>query len=411
MRKGKRFEQAQRSATFVCGQNGLGGRSCAQKDVSGTESGDGPLGRIVTDIASTIVPSVSFVPGGARPPRRSSTTVRLARRLGLTLVMVDDLTWTRRRHGKAFRYFKSDGAPLRSKAEIARLASLAVPPAYEDVRYAADPKAHLQAIGRDAAGRLQYRYHADWEKLREMRKARRLSRMVDTLPKVRRKVAQILAGREPTRDFALAAVIELIARTAIRPGSESYTKLHGTRGATTLLKSHVVIEGDCFVLSFRGKGGKHVRKECGAERLVHAISVLKALPGRRLFQYRDDAGEIRHVTAPQVNVFLRELAGTSISLKDFRTLLASAAVMDSLARVQPATSATARRKQVLTAIRETAEQLVNTPAICRRSYVHETVVTAFEQGVLEKFAQTLKSCRSPGAREKALAQVVAAASV
>ena len=324
---------------------------------------------------------------------------------------VEELTWTRRRHGKSFRYFRSDGAPLRSKSEIARLAALAMPPAYEDVRYAADSNAHLQAIGRDAAGRLQYRYHADWEKIRELRKARRLARMVEALPKVRRKVAQLLAGDEPIRDFALAAVIELIARTAIRPGSESYVRMHRTRGATTLLKSNVTVEDDCFVLSFRAKGGKQVRKECGAERLVHAISVMKTLPGRRLFQYRDDDGAIRHVTAPQVNAFLRELAGTTISLKDFRTLLASAAVMDSLARVQPAESVPARRKQVLNAIRETAEELANTPAICRRSYVHDTIVTAFENGILEKFSQTLKSCRSPGSREKALAQVISAAAI
>lgn len=366
----------------------------------------------MTDIASIIPSAPSIVPDDPRAPiRRSKTTLRLVRRLGLTLVTAEDLSWSRRRHGKTFRYFRADGKPLRDKAEIARLASLAVPPAYEDVRYAADPKAHLQATGRDAAGRLQYRYHPDWEKVRELRKARRLSRMVDALPKVRRKVAQILSGSEPTRDFALAAVIELIARTAIRAGSESYARLHGTRGATTLLKSNVTVEDDCFTLAFKGKGGKHVRKECGAERLVHAIGIMKTLPGRRLFQYRDDAGEIRHVSASQVNVFLRELAGTSISLKDFRTLLASAAVMDSLARVQPAKSPTARRKQILTAIRETAEQLVNTPAICRRSYVHETVVTAFEKGILEKFSQTLKSCRSPGSREKVLAQIVSAATV
>ena len=365
----------------------------------------------MTDAVTITVSSLSIAPGAARPVRRSSTTLRLARQLGLALVTVGDLAWTRRRHGKSFRYFRSDGRPLRSRTEIARLASLAVPPAYEDVRYAADANAHLQAVGRDAAGRLQYRYHADWEKLREMRKARRLARLVDALPKVRRKVAQLLTGCEPTREFALAAVIELIARTAIRPGNESYTRLNGTRGATTLLKSNVTVEDDCIILSFRAKGGKQVRKECGAERLVHAVSVMKALPGRRLFQYRDGDGTIRHVTAPQVNAFLRELAGTSISLKDFRTLLASAAVMDSLARVQPADSVTARRKQVLTAIRETAEELANTPAICRRSYVHDTIVTAFEKGILEKFSRTLKSCRSPGAREKVLAQVVSTASV
>ena len=363
----------------------------------------------MSDSHTKILVSPSIVPAAPATIRWSKSTVSLARRLKLTLVRVDDLVWSRRRRGAAFHYINERGRPLRRKDIVARLASLAVPPAYDEVRYAPDPSAHLQAVGRDAAGRLQYRYHPDWEKLRELRKARRLARMVDALPKVRRKVAKILAGDSPTRDFALAAVIELVARTAIRPGNESYTRVHGTRGATTLLKSNVSIEDRCIVLSFRAKGGKQVQKECDAERLVHAVDVLKSLPGRRLFQYRDEAGEIRSVSSAQVNAFLRAIAGTSISLKDFRTLLASAAVMESLARIQPAESERKRRKQVLDAIRETAEELANTPAICRKSYVHETVVTAFENGILEKFSRTLKSCRSEGGREKVLAQVIAAA--
>jgi len=317
----------------------------------------------------------------------------------------------RLRHGKSFRYVAASGAPLRSVPAIRRLKSLAVPPAYEQVRYAADPKAHLQAVGRDAAARLQYRYHPDWEKVREIRKARRLSRLVEALPRIRRKVGQILAGREPTREFAIAAVVELIARTAIRPGNDAYTRRHGSRGATTLLKSNAAVEGDYVVLSFRAKGGRQVRKECDAHRLVHAIKVLKTLSGNRLFQYRDDAGDVRRVSALQVNQFLREVSGTKISLKDFRTLLASAAVLESLARVRPAASARKRRRQILEAIRETAEELANTPAICRRSYVHETVVAAFERGMLEKFSQTLKGCRSLAAREKVLSQVIATAIV
>jgi len=362
----------------------------------------------VANSAQTTITTPAITPA-ASGPRWSKTTVQLARRLKLNLVRADELVWCRTRHGQRFRYLDETGALLRERSVVARLAALAVPPAYEDVRYAPDPAAHLQAVGRDAAGRLQYRYHPDWDRVRELRKARRLARIVDALPRVRRRVARILSGDEPSRDFALAAVVELIARTAIRPGHESYTRIHGTRGATTLLKSHVSVEDDGIVLSFRAKGGKKVRKECDAERLVHAIGVLKSLPGRRLFQYRDEGGDIRAVSSAQVNAFLREIADRAVSLKDFRTLLASAAVMDSLARVQPAGSERKRRKQVLDAVRETAEELANTPAICRKSYVHDTVVTAFENGMLEKFAVTLKSCRSAAGKEKILAQVIAAA--
>jgi len=315
------------------------------------------------------------------------------------------------RRGKGYSYVTGKGRPIRDRATLTRLNSLAVPPAYEDVRYASKRSAHLQAIGRDAAGRWQYRYHPDWERIREIRKARRVAKLVDALPKIRRSVSQHLSGERATREFALAAVIELIARTAIRPGHESYARLNGTRGATTLLKSNVTIEDDCVVLGFRAKGGKRLKKECNARALVHAIKILRGIPGKRLFQYVGDSDEVRRVSASQVNAFLRQIADTRISLKDFRTLMASAAVLESLARIAPAESKRQRRRQVLEAVRGAADELANTPAICRRSYVHETVVTAFEDGLLERFSSTLKGCRSLAKREQVLAQVVAAAAV
>ncbi len=340
---------------------------------------------------------------------RGSKVATISRSLGLKLGNQEDLTISRLKRGKGWTFRRSDGKPIRDKAEINRLNAMAMPPAYEDVRYASDPASHLQAVGRDAAGRLQYRYHADWTKVREHRKAQRLERLVGALPRIRRAVTTNLSGDEPTREFALAAVIEMIARTAIRPGSESYARLNGTRGATTLLKSNVVIEDDCVILAFKAKGGKAVRKECGASRLVRAIEVLKKLPGKRLFQYVGDDGDTRNVSTSQVNAFLREIAGIRISLKDFRTLMASAVVVESLSRISPATSAAGRKRQVLEAVRAAADELANTPAICRKSYVHDTIVTAFEDGLLERFASTMKGCRSQSKREQLLAQVVAAA--
>jgi DNA topoisomerase-1 len=326
---------------------------------------------------------------------------------GLHLVKPDALAITRRRHGKGFAYYDAEGVRLRDPAAVARLASLAVPPAYINVRYAEDPAAHLQAIGQDAAGRLQYRYHSEWEKIRELRKARRLMRLVEVLPRIRRCVAQHLSAGMVTRECVLAAVIELVARSAIRPGSEDYARLHGTRGAATLLKSNVSTEGEKVTLSFRAKGGKAVRKEFAAASLVPLLERLRDLPGRRLFQYRDAAGAIHMATARAVNGFLREIAGgVMISLKDFRTLLASAAVLEALARQEPADSQRQRRRQVLAAVRKAAEDLANTPAICRRSYVHAAVVTAFEEGVLESFADTLKRSRSATRREQLLTRIM-----
>ena len=346
----------------------------------------------------------------AKTKSANGTSVEsLAQELGLKLGDQNELTIRRIKRGKNYSFVRANGTPIRHVGTIKRLNSMAVPPAYEEVRYSPDPASHLQAVGRDAAGRLQYRYHSDWEKVREQRKAHRLARLVAALPKIRRNVSAHLSGDQPTREFALAAVIELIARTAIRPGNESYARLNGTRGATTLLKANVVLEDDGVVLTFKAKGGKAVRKECDAAKLVRAIGILRELPGKRMFQFKDAAGNIRAVSTTQVNGFLREIAGIKISLKDFRTLMASAVVLESLSRISPAASAHGRKRQVLEAVRAAADELSNTPAICRKSYVHDTIVTAFEDGILERFAATMKGYRSQSKREQLLAQVVATA--
>src|SRR6195952_5306341 len=365
---------------------------------------------VSADPAVALAEALGQLPKAPATKTVNGTSVEsLAQELGLTLGDQNELTIRRIKRGKNYSFVRANGTPIRHVGTIKRLKSMAVPPAYEEVRYSPDPASHLQAVGRDAAGRLQYRYHSDWEKVREQRKAHRLARLVAALPKIRRNVSAHLSGDAPTREFALDAVIELLARTAIRPGSESYARLSGTRGASTLLKSNVTVEDDCIVLTFKAKGGKAVRKECDAAKLARAIGILRGLPGKRMFQYRDNSGNIRVVNATQVNEFLREIAGIKISLKDFRTLMASAVVLESLSRISPAASAGGRRKQVLEAVRAAADELSNTPGICRKSYVHDTIVTAFEDGILERFAATMKGYRSQSKREQLLAQVVATA--
>jgi DNA topoisomerase-1 len=348
-------------------------------------------------------------PVADKPVIAKTSVEELAQELGLKLGDQNELTIRRIKRGKSYSFVRANGTRIKHVGIIRRLNRMAMPPAYREVRYAADPNSHLQAVGIDAAGRLQYRYHADWEKVREQRKAHRLGKLVAALPKIRRNVSKHLAGEEPTREFALSAVIELIARTAIRPGNESYARLNGTRGATTLLKSNVTLEDDSLVLTFKAKGGKAVRKECNAAKLVRAIGILRTVPGKRMFQYRDAYGVVRGVSTTSVNAFLREIAGIKISLKDLRTLMASAVVVESLSRITPAASERGRKRQVLDAIRAAADQLSNTPAICRKSYVHDTIVTAFEDGILERFAATMKGQRSQSKREQLLAQVVMAA--
>jgi DNA topoisomerase-1 len=232
--------------------------------------------------------------------------------------------------------------------------------------------------------------------------------LVAALPRLRKRVSEVLAGSEATREFAFAALVELVSLSAIRPGNEEYARRHGSRGASTLLKSNVRVSGDQVTLMFRAKGGKDIRKEVTDERLARAIAVLRSLPGARLFQYRDEAGSVRKVNARHVNAYLREITGAAISLKDFRTLCASASVLEVLAKQVPEGSARTRHKQVLEAVRRAAAELENTPTIARKSYVHEAIVTAFEGDGFEAFARTLKRCRSAASREKLLAEIIAA---
>jgi DNA topoisomerase-1 len=341
---------------------------------------------------------MSDVLPSAKPP------ARVLRQVGLRYVTVDELTIRRRRRGAGFVYVNGSNRPLRDQHLLYRLKRLAVPPAYEDVLYAADPHAHLQAIGRDAAGRAQYRYHPDWEKVRELRKARRLARLAEALPKIRAWVSRHLGDRTPSRERAIASVIELVALTALRPGSETYARQHGTRGAVTLLKSNVRIGRDRVSLRFTGKGGKSIEKEVHSARLALALKRLTALPGSRLFQYRSQDGAVLALRRREVNAALRDIADRTVSLKDFRTLIACACALEQLAGIQPKASERGRRRQLLATMRAVAADLANTPAVCRKSYVHAAVVSAFESGALQRVARGKPSAAG---RERLLIKVLA----
>lgn len=333
-----------------------------------------------------------------------SVVARLAEEKGLVIVGPDALTLRRQRCGKGFVFVTEGGAFLRDADKIRRLKALAVPPAYINVRFAADQAAHLQAVGEDAAGRLQYRYHPKWAEVREALKARRLAGLAKAFPAIRRAVGRGLSSDAIDRNFVAACVVELVCLTAIRAGGEEYARERGTRGATTLLKSNVKLEDQGLVtFCFKAKGGKSITKQVKSARLHAAIARLLELPGRRLFQYRESSGEVRPARAGEVNAFLQEVAGRRISLKDFRTLVASAGALQALAATVPAESAAKRRRQVREAVVEMAEELANTPTVCRTSYVHAAVVNAFEAGTLRH----TKKSKSPMAQAELLARIVA----
>jgi DNA topoisomerase-1 len=320
----------------------------------------------------------------------------------LKRVTPDDLTIRRKRGGRGFIYV--DGQRVGDPPTLDRIRSLAVPPAYEDVRIAPSDKAHLQAVGTDTAGRLQYRYHPDWARIRETKKGSRLAVLCQALPKIRHAVARDLAGKGVGRERVLAGVVTLIDRTHIRIGCEDYVHSGRSRGAATLLKRNIKREGDHFILSFRGKGGKTIETSVKAAGLAKLHPALMKLPGSRFFQYRGEDGAVRRVTAAQVNAYLSEIAGAPVSAKDLRTLAATALAAQLLSDLRPAESKTASRKQIKEVMTTIAERLCNTPTVVRKSYVHDRLIDAFQRGELPKLSRRA----SAGRRMTACEAVVAA---
>jgi DNA topoisomerase-1 len=308
----------------------------------------------------------------------------LCRRHGLTYVESSELRLRRRRCGNGFRYLDPGGRTVRDKAIKVRIKALAIPPAWTDVCIAEDDRAHIQAVGRDAEGRLQYRYHPDWERVRSSDKERRLLRFGSALPRVRRAVKAALAGSSLTRTKVIAAVIRLIDLALLRPGYEQYARDRGGRGAATLLKEDVAVEGDKIVVEFRGKGGKQIKQEVKDRSLSRVMRILLALRGRRLFNAPDGNGTKRPITAREVNSFIAKSAGTEISAKDFRTFRASAAALASLTKRNGHDSKRARTKAIVDAADEASEILANTRTVARSSYIHSSVIEAYKRGKLKE---------------------------
>ncbi len=296
----------------------------------------------------------------------------------------DKLTIARRRAGKGFSYRDGNGHVISDPATLARIRSLAIPPAYVDVRIAADPRAHLQAVGHDEAGRIQHRYHPDWEKVRERRKLKRLKCLIDALPKLRAAIARDLRDRKLSRDKALACAAAVIDRCHIRVGNETYAKANGSHGASTLLKRHVTITGSRVELAFKGKSGKQIACSVEDATLARALARVMTLPGRRLLHYKREDGTIAEIRAGDINAYLKRVSGLPVSSKDLRMLAANAAAAELLLAGEIVATETGRKRQLADIMRAISERLVNTPAVVRKSYVHEIVLRAYATGRLKR---------------------------
>jgi DNA topoisomerase-1 len=284
--------------------------------------------------------------------------------------------------GTHARYLGPDGAAVRDAGTLARIRSLAIPPAWSEVWICPDPDGHLQATGRDARGRKQYRYHARWRQVRDETKFHRMIAFGEALPRIRERVAADLARPGLPREKVLATVTRLLEVTCIRVGNEEYAKQNGHYGLTTLRCRHVDISGSTIRFHFRGKSGK--RHDVGVKdrRLARILHRCQAVPGQELFQYVDDDGQRHSICSDDVNQYLRAISGEEFSAKDFRTWTGTVLAAMALQAVGDFGSQTQAKRNVVQAIERVAERLGNTPAVCRSCYVHPGVLASYLDGTL-----------------------------
>ena len=305
-----------------------------------------------------------------------------AKAAGLRYVsdMVDGIT--RHKRGAAFRYVAPDGRPVRERRVLDRIRKLAIPPAYTNVWICPFENGHLQATGRDARRRKQYRYHARWREVRDETKYGRMLAFAQALPAIRQRVAADLALPGLPREKVLATVVKLLESTLIRVGNEEYAKDNGSFGLTTMRTRHVGVSGGQLRFSFRGKSGKIHSIGVKDRRLTAIVKRLRDLPGQELFQYLDDSGERQTIDSADVNAYLRDLSGDDFTAKDFRTWAGTLQCALALQLYAPADSETEAKKNVGEALKAVAQLLGNTPNICRKCYVHPVIVDAYLEGTL-----------------------------
>ncbi len=278
----------------------------------------------------------------------------------------------RARRGKSFVYFDVAGRRITDPAQVARINKLAIPPAYTDVWICPSPNGHLQATGRDARGRKQYRYHERWREERDSGKFERLLAFSKALPALRRKVRKHLEAREHSRERVLAAIVHLLDTTLVRVGNEEYAKQNGSFGLTTLRNRHArIVASNRLKLVFRGKSGVAHEVEVKDPRVVKIVRHCLHLPGQELFQWADEEGALHQVSSSDVNDFLHEACGERFTAKDFRTWHGSVLALDTICRM----CRSAERFALKSLLAEVSGRLGNTPAVCRKAYIHPEVLS------------------------------------
>jgi DNA topoisomerase-1 len=321
-----------------------------------------------------------------QPERANDSPALVAAAAGLVYVSDADPGIRRIRTSAGFEYAGPGGRRLTDQAEIGRIERLAIPPAYEDVWICTDPRGHLQATGRDARGRKQYRYHAQWRAHRDDAKFLRMPAFGEALPRLRRRLRHDLALKGMPRDKVLAVVVSLLDATRIRVGNDEYARDNQSFGLTTLRNRHVQFVRDGLLLRFRGKGGAAHEVAIDDRQLARLVRRCHELPGQRLFQYIGEDGERHPVDSDQVNLYLKDAMGDDFTAKDFRTwggTLRAIAILHATPLPEVA-SERALKACIVETVKQVARELRNTPAVCRKSYINPLVFDAWRSGALHK---------------------------
>jgi DNA topoisomerase-1 len=318
----------------------------------------------------------------------AAEAAHMAERAGLIYVSDSIPGYRRIRAGKGFRYCLPDRRPLKSPRELQRIARLAIPPAYEDVWICMDPHGHLQATGRDARGRKQYRYHAEWRSVRDDAKFDRMATFADALPRLRRRLARDLALEGLPREKVIAVVVSILDATRIRIGNVEYARGNKSFGLTTLRNRHVsFIPDGRAILNFRGKSGVPHEILIDDRRIAKIVRHCQELPGQQLFQYVTDQGGRAPIDSGQVNDYLQGAMGDDFTAKDFRTWGATLQAIILLARTPHPEKVSDRafKKQIAAVVQRVAAELRNTPAVCRKSYINPIVFDAWRSGAIRRY--------------------------
>ena len=305
-----------------------------------------------------------------------------AQSAGLIYVSDEEPGIRRKRAGKGFSYRGPDGKPVRDPETIRRINSLAIPPAYTDVWICPEPDGHIQATGRDAKGRKQYRYHPRWREVRDSTKFEHMLDFARALPAIRARIAEDMSCRGLSREKVLATVVHLLESTLIRVGNLDYVKQNKSYGLTTLRDRHVDVDGGEVRFEFKGKSGKTWRLRYKDRRIARIVKACQDIPGQHLFQYLDESGARHGVTSADVNAYLREITGRDVTAKDFRTWSGTVLAAMALGEFETFDSDAKAKKNIRGAIEKVATRLGNTPTICRKCYIHPEILNCYLEGAL-----------------------------